>query len=754
MDITSVEKGKKLIAAGDKVNRMYVVYTGSVHQKWKGHTFTLGPGTVVGLSDALNETYESSYVVAEDSTLFPSEYTCMADLYTIFEASPVFIFGYAKGAFRQCRDVFTYSDEVIEHATGLYAKACELYKLYEKKSRAVGAPLKKLPLYEDMEPLEMEESIKEWERDYISCLNSIDNKNIESIYGKEIPIVAGVIGICGGYMKRAMDTAEMAVSYAKEFAPVLFEEGEFDLFGFIFELQVYCAQRGLPYEDLTAAATELYNWAKDTGFFDSKLLSKRWETYSKHDFAKDATNFDEKAQIAQAQLDDCLGHICEFAGIESDKTEKYREAIAEYLALPDKEDREDAARKARKKATDAFYEIYEKVFFACLETEERTDVVEMFLHFGFIDQDAIGADNAAKLKEMVVSDLEKINTEHVFTIYSWLMAIYEGKREPSRNELDLDYRGFVLEERKNGNIPEDKVNEYMNNLTEKVKFEMANFFKSANRTTSGKMTSFCPILTADDFAADPGRMMITEQSLQEALEKIESVDFGIFYREAYFVDAENGIKSELYMKKVEPDIILLPNCGMRAMMWQECGGIKVDSPGRFVFPLFTMEDLNRMMIYCCGAFRWEICRKENGSRWNDIASECLTSEFYDYFTFYRKNHDLSAEQKEKVKTLLKSSRNNMREAFTREYTIWVNFESQGSIRLNKAERDIFAKFCPFAKKYRKPVESHPLFEASITRYNTKTSQALHHLKTVFDKYEKQTGTMPEEIAQCIEFYKS
>ncbi|MCF0185766.1 MAG: hypothetical protein HUJ98_04680, partial [Bacteroidaceae bacterium] len=545
MDITSVEKGKKLFAAGDKVSCMYVVYTGSVHQKWKGHTFTLGPGTVVGLSDALNETYESSYVVAEDSTLFPSDYTCMADLYSVFEASPVFIFGYAKGAFRQCRDVFVYSDEVIGQAQALYDRAHKLYKLYEDKSKAVGAPVKKLPLFEDMEPLVMEEAIKDWERDYITCFNGIDNKNIESIYGKEIPIVAGVIGVCGGYMKRAMDTAEMAASYGKEFGPVIFAESEFDIFGLIYELQVYCAQRGLPFDDLKTASTELYDWAKEVSFFDQKMISKRWDEFSKHDFGADASSFDEKAQIAQAQMDDCLGHICEFAGIESDKTEKYREAIAEYLALPDKEDREDAARKVRKKATDAFYEIYEKCFFASLETEELTDVVEMFLHLGFIDQDAVGPDNAAKLKELISSDLEKINTEHVFTIYSWLLAIYEGRREPSRNELDLDYRGFILEERKSGNIPEDKVNEYMNNLTEKVKFEMANFFKSANRTTSGKMTSFCPILTVEDFVAAPKRMMVNEDSLKEAMEKIESVDFSIFYREAYFVDMENGIKSEL-----------------------------------------------------------------------------------------------------------------------------------------------------------------------------------------------------------------
>ena len=40
-------------------------------------------------------------------------------------------------------------------------------------------------------------------------------------------------------------------------------------------------------------------------------------------------------------------------------------------------------------------------------------------------------------------------------------------------------------------------------------------------------------------------------------------------------------------------------------------------------------------------------------RWNDITEPSLTSEYCDYIQFYRKNHDLSAEAKEKIKNALK-----------------------------------------------------------------------------------------------------
>ena len=461
--------------------------------------------------------------------------------------------------------------------------------------------------------------------------------------------------------------------------------------------------------------------------------------------------------LKQAEFTQAYEHICEFAEVDEEKTAEYRQQIDEYLALSDREGKEDNERRVRKKAVELFYEIYQKTFFRALEFEayggQLDTIVLMFLHFGYLDYNAVGEEYTNELADLV----EKIDTicegDHIFTIYTWLRKVYAGDREPSRNELDLDYRGFVLEERKAGNISEADMPAWMKDQEQKVKFEMNNFFVSANRTTSGKMTSFCPILTKEDFGMEPSRMMLSSTKLLEAMEKIEAIDYQIFLREGFYTDMDAGVKSESYLKRVEPDIILLPNCGMRAMMWQECGGIKVDSPGRFVFPMFTFDDLDKMMIYCCGAFRWEICRKEQGSRWNDIGSDCLTSDFYDYFTFYRKNKELSAENKEKVKALLKSSRNNMREAFTKQYTIWINFEAQGSIRLNKPERNILNKHCTFSKAYRTKVSNHPMYEQMISRHEIKCSQALNHLKTIIDKVEKNEGVVPDEVKKGMEYLR-
>lgn len=98
----------------------------------------------------------------------------------------------------------------------------------------------------------------------------------------------------------------------------------------------------------------------------------------------------------------------------------------------------------------------------------------------------------------------------------------------------------------------------------------------------------------------------------------------------------HGVNAEPVQKEVFPDVILMPNVGMKAMMWQETAGVKRDTSARFVFPVMTIYSLQDMMIETCGRFRWEMCRKIQGMRWNDITEKSLTSEYCDYIQYYRK----------------------------------------------------------------------------------------------------------------------
>ena len=207
------------------------------------------------------------------------------------------------------------------------------------------------------------------------------------------------------------------------------------------------------------------------------------------------------------------------------------------------------------------------------------------------------------------------------------------------------------------------------------------------------------------------------------------------------------------MKEILPDIILMPNAGSRAMMWQETAGAKRDTPGRFIFPILTVADIGDMMVETAGRYRWEICRKIQGMRWNDVREKSLTSEYCDYIQFYRKNRDLSTDAKEKIKNALTRAKNNYREVFVKDYQNWIKYESVGSFRLNKVARDIIFRYCPFAKSIREELVANPMYHDMFSRYEILNERKLHRVEMFLDKYQKAGGEITRELEDNLEFYK-
>ena len=170
-------------------------------------------------------------------------------------------------------------------------------------------------------------------------------------------------------------------------------------------------------------------------------------------------------------------------------------------------------------------------------------------------------------------------------------------------------------------------------------------------------------------------------------------------------------------------------------MWQETAGVRRDTPARYMFPIFTAVDLDDMMVETTGRYRWEICRKIQGVHWNDIRDKSLTAEYCDYIQFYKKNHDLSTEAKEKIKSALLRGKNNYREVFVKDYQNWIKYESKGSFRLNKVSREILVTYCPFSKEIREELKSNPMYQNAWQKYDILITKKIQRIKGVYDKYQ-------------------
>ena len=187
---------------------------------------------------------------------------------------------------------------------------------------------------------------------------------------------------------------------------------------------------------------------------------------------------------------------------------------------------------------------------------------------------------------------------------------------------------------------------------------------------------------------------------------------------------------------------------------QEITGRKRDSEGRFFVPAFTFAALNDMMVRAFGHFRWALCKTIQGVNWNNIQVRSLTSEYSDYIQFYKKNHDLSDERKEKIKLQIQRGRNNLRQVFTLDYEVWVKAESTGSVRLNKVVRDMLAMYCPFASEIREAVCKQPLFEEAFSRSNRERSKKVHELELRHKALEAKGIEVPEPLVKTLAFYKT
>lgn len=181
--------------------------------------------------------------------------------------------------------------------------------------------------------------------------------------------------------------------------------------------------------------------------------------------------------------------------------------------------------------------------------------------------------------------------------------------------------------------------------------------------------------------------------------------------------------------------------------------MKRDTSARFMFPVFTAVDLEDMMIETMGRYRWEICRKIQGVHWNDIREKSLTAEYCDYIQFYRKNFELSADAKEKLKNALFRAKNNYREVFVKDYQNWIKYESRGSYRLNKVSRQILMTYCPFSKELRNELKANPMYQELLNRYDIQCSRSVKRILAVYDKYKRAGGELNQDLRDNLLYYQ-
>ena len=209
----------------------------------------------------------------------------------------------------------------------------------------------------------------------------------------------------------------------------------------------------------------------------------------------------------------------------------FRQHVHAYKLLSDRASQDQDVALLRRQLTEEFYLLYSLLFTQTLEQPNIPMPVKMFLYFGYVDEELAGLKNAVTLYRIAeaMSDHSDIG---VYTFYDWLMAIFRGKKSPSRNEFDQDYSDYIHKQKVGGNITDAELKALENNPMAKVNYELRNMFPQVNKITFGRITTFCPLFCADDVLKDLESSYVTVSRVSQILEEIRRVDYTAFYRES------------------------------------------------------------------------------------------------------------------------------------------------------------------------------------------------------------------------------
>lgn len=759
MATQSVPAGQIIYQSGQPLNNLLLIVSGEVKLLFPGGELLLEKGDVIGLLEIDYDTHCFTYEAAADTSLISYPYSNDKPIGNLFASSEDLTNLFAISMFKQVCALLDHYEMVKYACSNLYQSLLDNYDEYLALCTRYKVSPKALPDLENIEPLvlESEDDIEDWLNNYYTSIRKAISGKVPAFLTKNPWILSGIMTKASQDVQNTLSVFQMLSDYQADVSVLLLNENHLDFFDLYTSLFFRIGSTSQDSTALSAAISKLLIQLESTGSIDSVLLKERVTEYKAKLQRLEETGSLEEETTASAQdmasLSNSLDTILDYSGCDSEVTSKFKKLLNDYKKLIDKNATDDKCRRLRMELTKLFYQIYEHAFFASLEDRQISDVLMMFFLFGYMDEELAGMENALYLRSLVhniPSDPER----GIYTVYDWFHAIYHGRKEPCRNEFDSDYTAYIHEMKVTGKITEAKERALLQDQKGKTAFEIENMFPLVNRMTFGRISTFCPVFSEHNVLKELPKSLVTSDSVIRCFDTIRSMDYSAYCREVIFTSPALGIGKEMVQVEVIPDVILMPNVGVRGVMWQEIEGRRRTTPARMMVSVFQMEDLETILVRLTGEFRWEMCRRIQGARWNDMSERSLTSEYCDYIQFYRKNRDLSPEAKDKIKSALQKAKNSYKEMFVRDYISFILYEGKGSPRLNKVSRGILFTYCPFSKAIREALTSNPLYREILERYKVKNVQKLHHLENIEQKLKNTRANIPDELVRQRAFLES
>ncbi|WP_022760241.1 hypothetical protein [Butyrivibrio sp. AD3002] len=700
MGLIALAKNQVLHKCGDKVETLEIVVKGSVCIAIEGESVEVGIGGILGVGEHPGDEYIYTYTANEESSVFSYPFGSIDDIYKIISSNPKISPILAAQSVKTVVLCLDKLENDFSQAVQDYEQLDTDKAEYPMLAVSVGLEVEDFPDLDNVKPPIKSQALTDWQEKFYRTLAENEELLKKTCYARSSDIANGFIMNALEAISFIAACREKLTEYKKEFQ-------------------------------------------KHVGKFRSTMQLIRAKS-------ADMKRNGADGAITDIDIQDALNTILEYAGADEKATENFRRIIGEFKKTSSRYDTSDESRALRRSVAVDYYAIYTAAFLRSLSDPAVPSEVMMFLMFGFVDEELAGLENTRQLYALMKTYKTDPNG-YVITAYEWLKKIYNMELEPSRNEFDEDYFTALRTLKTSGDINEEQMEAMKNDRNERLKFEIKNLLALGNRMTYGRPSTFVPVFDAENVTRPLDVAYVDAKKINDFYDYIRSIDYSVFCRQGSYSNPDIGVTQVFIDEDVTPYMILMPNVGSRASLWQEIEGKKRNTPARFIISIFNTETFEDVMIRLCGEFRWEMCKTEQGVHWNDVTDPSLTSMFCDYLQFYKKNHSLSTEMKEKIKTDLKKNSNNYKNVFVGEYMNYLKFEANASPRLNKISREIIFTYCPFSKELREKLMDNPQYGELVKKHVSHHNGLMRPIANMIRKIKTEGNEVPQILYDQYEF---
>jgi hypothetical protein len=753
MPLAEFKEGAIIHKAGDPLTEIYLIAEGEVEASFGGYTFLYGKTDIIGLSDLSTGYYSKTYTAISDVSICPYRCENMSSLESLLRDNADIAYMMVCSMCRRISELMKYRGQLKQEVGTAYNMIQEIYSEYSRLCKMYASTPKKLPGLDDITPFSGIDAVEDWMHSYYVEISELGTTAHKMFFH-------GNPGIASGFLHRSVDDIALALSacsvyqeYLKGISSFLLDSNGFDMFSLISDLHLNSLRitgADFAVETLMAPLTEALSGMTgiDTGYYQDRL-DAYWDALETRRDSEETSDAPTEQGLSQELLDS-METILKYSGCDEITHEKFTRCVQGYTELKDRNSTDDEVYELRRDLNKLFYALYNLIFRKSLNDPSPPTVIKMFLNFGYVDPALAGYENAAFMYS--IADSYKGDPENnIYTISEWLAAVYTGKKEPSLSEFDMDFTAYARDLKNTKQIDATEEARLLKDQEAKLRYEMENAFPVVNRVTFGNPTKFCPVFADHNVLRKPEDTLVTAVAVKNILDEIRSIDFTAYYRETAYTDQKLGITSETVNVEILPNIILMPNVGLRGSMWQEIEGRLRTTPARMFMPIFLENDLKTTVTRLTGEFRWEMCKRIQGARWNDLTDPSLTSYYCDYLQFYMNNRSIAMQTMNEIRNELSAARNNFKTVFVTNYIAWLQNESKGQARLNSIVIGIFMTFMPFTSGIREQLKTNMRYNEALTRYNIKRQKRVQRLTLLIKKISQSGKGVPQELREELEY---